>query len=195
MKLLAITLPLFALALPLRADNWVANGDFANGISHWYGNGRAPADMASDNPFDKPNPQLAKGLIIPLKKMEWTKVAQDFKGKGTAGTVNITYMVTPDLTFSTKKDDYLNMPHHIGYDYWLPFDTPQGQWIVFISDFGSAHGEYWEITPKLGSGDVQTFTAEVSRLTPLQDKTITLAFPPGEGDVIILSVSMGDKAN
>ena len=200
MKSLAYVLMVLASVTLLQADvvggngpNWLENGDFTDGISHWYGNGRSPADFASDNPLDKPDPMLSKGLIVPIRKLDWTKVAQDFKGKGASGVLTITYMVTPDLAFSTNKDDYVNMPDHIKYDGWMAFDTPQGDWIVFVSDFGSAHGTYYEIMPKLGSGDVQTFTAPVSGLTPLQDKTITLAFPPGTGKMIILSVSMTDK--
>jgi hypothetical protein len=193
MKILILSLLVLACAVPLRAQNWVQNGDFTDGISHWYGNGRAPADLASDNPLDKPNPILSKGLIIPIRKLDWTKVAQDFKGKGTNGVLTITYLVTPDMAFSTKKEDYVNMPDHIKYDGWMAFDTPPGDWIVFVSDFGSAHGTYYEITPKLGSSDPQTFTARIGGLTPLQDKTITLAFPPGTGDMVILSISLTDK--
>jgi hypothetical protein len=192
MKALAMTLLAFALALPLHADNLLQNGDFTDGITHWHGDGRSPADFASDNPLASSDPFTSKGLIIPLKHLDWTKVAQDFKGKSASGVMTITYMVSPDLAFSTKPDDYVNMPDHIGYDAWQAFNTPPGQWIVFLSDFGSAHGTYYEIKPKLGSSDVQTYREPVRGLTPFEDKTITLAFPPGSGTLVILSVSLED---
>jgi len=193
MKTLLFALLVLACALPLQADNWVQNGDFIDGITHWHGDGRAPADFAADNPFAKPDPFTSKGLIIPLKHVSWTKVAQDFKGKSASGVISITYMVSPDLAFSNKPDDYVNMPDHIGYDAWAAFNTPPGQWVIFISDFGSSHGTYYEIKPKLGSSDPQTYRSRVMGLTPLEDKTITLAFPPGTGTVVILNVSMTDN--
>ena len=195
MKTLHFALLVLACALPLRADNWIQNGDFVDGINHWRGNGRAPSDFAPDNPLDKPDPLTSKGLIIPLRGI-WDKVEQDFHGKSASGVVTITYMVSPDLTFSTNLDDYANMPEQIHYDGWQAFNTPPGDWVVFIADFGSeggAHGTYWEIKPELGSSKPQTFRVQVKGLTPLEDKTITLAFPPGDGKLVILNVSLTDN--
>jgi hypothetical protein len=193
MKALAFALLVLGYAFPLRADSWLENGDFADGINHWRGNGRAPADMAPDNPMDKPDPFTSKGLIIPLRHVDWDKVAQDFKGKGASGILTITYMVAPDLTFSTKPEDYVNMPDQIHYDGWQSFDTPPGDWVVFVADFGTSRGTYWTIKPKLGSSAPQTFRARVSGLTPLEDKTITLGFPPGSGNLVILNISLTDN--
>jgi hypothetical protein len=193
MKTLLFVLLMLACTLPLQADNWVQNGDFVDGITHWYGDGRSPADFASDNPMDKPDPFTSKGLIIPLKHTAWAKVAQDFKGKSASGVMTITYMVSPDLVFSDKPDDYVNMPDHIGYDGWSAFNTPAGEWVFFVSDFGSNRGIYSTIKPKLGSSTPQTYRQRLNGLTPLEDKTITLAFPPGTGTVVILSISMTDN--
>jgi hypothetical protein len=179
----------------VRADNWIQNGDFADGtIDHWRGNGRSPTDFANDNPnpLDKPDPFTSKGLIIPLRGAVWDKVQQDFHGKGTTAILTITYMVSPDLVFSTKADDYVDMPQQIHFDGWKPVNTSPGSWILFVADFGSSHGTYWQIEPKLGKSDPQSFKVKVDGLTPLEDKTITLAFPPGTGKVVILNVSMTD---
>jgi hypothetical protein len=196
MKPLVFALLVLAVALPLRADNWVENGDFTDGINHWRGNGRAPSDFAPDNPMDAPDPFTSKGLIVPLRGV-WDKVEQDFHGKGSDAILTITYMVSPDLTFSVNPDDYVNMPDQIHYDGWKPFNTPPGDWIVFVADFGSnpVHGTYYEIQPKLGSSTPQTFRAKLSGLTPLEDKTITLAFPPGTGKLVMLNISIIDSSN
>jgi hypothetical protein len=191
MKKLVLGLLILACSLPLRADNWVDNGDFTDGADHWRGSGRTPSDFAPDNPLDPPDPLTSKGLIVPLRGI-WSKVEQDFHGKSTSGILTITYMVSPDLAFSTKPDDYVNMPDQIHFDGWQPFNTPPGAWIVFITDFGSAHGTYYEITPKLGSSTPQTYKAQVEGLTPLEDKTITIAFPPGTGKFVLLSVALTD---
>jgi hypothetical protein len=192
MKITAFALLVLTGLIPLRADNWLDNGDFSDGLNHWRGNGRAPSDFAPDNPFDKPDPITAKGLILPLRGADWDKVQQDFHGKGTDGVLTITYLVTPDLAFSNKPDDYANIPDLIHYDGWYPFTVPVGDWLVFIADFGTVRGTYWEIKPKLGSSRPQTFRAKVHGLTPLEDKTITLACPPGSGKLVLLSVSLTD---
>jgi hypothetical protein len=195
MKTLLLTLLVLACILPLQADNWVQNGDFADGINHWRGNGRSPADFAQDNPLGKPDPFTSKGLIISLRPGEWNKVQQDFHGKSQSGILTIIYMVSPDLTFSVKPNDYVNIPDRIHYDSWNPFNTPAGDWVVMMADFGSAHGKYYEIQPKLGSSAPQGYRTKVSGLTPLEDKTITLAFPPGAGTVVILGVFLTDIAD
>jgi hypothetical protein len=191
MKSLVFALLVLAAIIPLRADgNLIQNGDFTDGINHWRGNGRSPADFAPANPFDKPDPFTSQGLIIPLRHRDWDKVAQDFKGKNTSGVLTITYKVAPDLVFSTKAEDYVNMPDQLHYDGWVSVNTPPGNWVVFLSDFGTTHGTYWTIEPKLGSADPQTFTAQLSGLTPFSDKTITLGFPPGSGNLVILKVTL-----
>jgi hypothetical protein len=195
MKSLVYTLLVFLLAIPLRAqsgDNWIENGDFADGINHWYGGGRSPADFANDNPLSSNDPLTSKGLIMPLRPGSWSKVAQDFKGKVSDGVLTITYKVSKDFAFSTKPEDYKNMPDKIGYDAWRAFDTPPGKWIIFLSDFGSNHGTYYELEAKTGSDEVQTYRARIKGMTPFENKTITLAFPPGDGTLVVLGVSMNN---
>ncbi|MCE0483944.1 MAG: hypothetical protein LV479_06870 [Methylacidiphilales bacterium] len=192
MKELSLILFLAAL-LPLHAENWLQNGDFSDGIDHWHGSGLAPSDVAPANPFDPPDPFTSKGLIIQLKPSHWQKVAQDFKGKLANGVLTISYMVSPDLAFSTKPDDYVNMPGQIDYNGWQAFNTPHGAWVLFLSDFGSSRGHYYTITPQLGSSKVQTLNLPVQDMTPYEDKTITLAFPPGKGTIVFLNVQLTDK--
>lgn len=174
----------------VRADDLIQNGDFSSGIDHWHGNGQAPADFKPDDPFAASDPFTSKGMIIKLKERQWTKVIQDFKGKSSTGALTITYMVSPDLAFSEKPDDYVNVPGHIDYNAWRPFDIPVGLWIAFLSDFGSAHGTYYKLKPKLGSNEPQTLKMDIKAMTPYEDKTITFAFPPGKGLIVILNVSL-----
>ena len=193
MKSLAFTLLVLLLAIPLRAqsgDNWIENGDFADGIDHWYGGGRSPADFANDNPLSANDPLTSKGLIMPLRPESWTKVAQDFKGKVSNGILTISFKVSPDFAFSSKPEDYVNMTDKIGYEGWKALNSPPGAWMLLLSDFGSLKGFTAPIVPKAGNGDVQTWRASIKGLTPYENKTITLAFPPGKGTVVVLSVSM-----
>ena len=193
MRTLILALLVFACIIPASAQNWLENGDFTDGITHWRGNGRSPADMSSDNPFDKPDPFLSKGLIVPLRHKDWDKIAQDFSGKGTHGVMTITYMVAPDLAFSSLQEDYENIPDQLHYDGWVPFNIRPGNFIVFLADFGTSHGTYWKIKPKMGSAEPQTVRLQLSGLTPFSDKTITLGFPPGSGNLVILNIALTDN--
>ncbi len=195
MKLLALTFVLATLlgSVTAFADDWLENGDFIDGTTHWRGNGRTAADFASDNPFDKPDPFLAKGLILPLRGV-WDKIQQDFRGRGTHGILTIVYKLSPDISFSTKPEDYKNIPDQLHYGGWAPFPLPIGSWVVFIADLGSARGTYWHIEPKLGSSEPQVVRMKVSGLTALEDKTITLGFPPGTGKIVLLGISLSDES-
>jgi hypothetical protein len=193
MKTLALLLIAFMCAVPLRADSWLDNSDFTDGLNHWRGNGRSPADVTSDNPMDKPDPLLSKGLILPLRGRDWDKIEQDFHGKSTAGVLTIVYQMAPDVTFSTNEEDYMNIPDQLHFEGWKTFRVPPGSWIVFIADMGSSRGTYYPIQPKLGVAGPQSLRVRVKDLTPLEDKTITVAFPPGSGNVVLLNVSLTDQ--
>jgi hypothetical protein len=193
MKSLAFVLLLVACALPVQADSWLDNSDFSSGLDHWRGNGRSPADMASDNPMDKPDPLLSKGLILPLRGSDWDRIAQDFHGKSARAVLRITYQLGPGVAFSDKLEDYLNVPYQMHYNGWKPFQVPPGTWVIFISDEDSSHGTYYKIKPNMAATGPQTITAKIDGLVPLSDKSLTIAFPPGTGNVVLLNVSMTDN--
>jgi hypothetical protein len=117
---------------------------------------------------------------------------QDFKGKTPTAILKITYVVAPNTKFSTQAQDYQNMPDKIGWDSWKPFNTPPGSFVVFISELAQAHGRYYLVHPNLTQTGEQTFTAPVSGMTPWSQKTIALAFPPGDGTLVIHKVSLVD---
>jgi hypothetical protein len=50
------------------------------------------------------------------------------------------------------------------------------------------------VHPNLTQTGEQTFTAPVSGMTPWSQKTIALAFPPGDGTLVIHKVSLVDPA-
>ena len=188
---------LFALlaCLALRADddtdNWLQNGDFANGADHWRGDGRTPADMAPDDPFAKPDPLLSSGLIIPLKDRQWTKVTQNFRTKASELVLVIKYILSPGLTFSDQDDDYNNIPKQIDNNIYGPFNLSKHQCMALFTDFGNgAKGQYIYWVPTLGSSEVQTLTHRVTNFSQLEDEVVTIAFPPGQGNVILKSVSL-----
>ena len=178
-------------ACPLHATNLLENGHFTSGITHWRGDGKAPADFAPNNPFDKPDPFVAEGLIVPLKHRDWTKVAQDFTGVAdTDLTLIIKYKLSEHLAFSKRDDDYgYAMPDPAGnYN-----SAMKGQWSVFVTNLDNNNETFVPVTPKSHGKDkdVMTVHAKVSGLSSHHANTITLEFPPGEGTVVILSVVLG----
>lgn len=192
MKTTTLLLLLLSTALTARADNWIANGDFSNGMAHWRGHASTPADLASSDPFAKPDPFLSQGLIIQLKHLDWAKLEQDFRTKSSTLYLAVTYKVSPDLAFSTKTEDYINVPAHINYGHYQPFNLSTGNWMVFLADLGGTHGTYFYLTPKTGGSDPQTFHGKLTGLVPYADKTLCLAFPPGTGTIVLLNVSLTD---
>jgi hypothetical protein len=191
MKLLALACLALAAALPLRADEAIQNGDFADGITHWHGDARSPADFASDNPLQASDPLTAKGLIIPLKHTLWAKCEQDFTTKFATGVLRISYKVSPDFALSTKTDDYANPSGALGWG-WKEFATPPGAFLIFFTSGGGTKGHYYEFRPKQGFAGVQTATVKVDQMAPGDEQTLTLALPPGLGTIIFLGVSVND---
>jgi hypothetical protein len=198
MKTPATALLLFLLAtnLAVRADNWITNGDFSNGMDSWRGDARTPADLAPSDPFAKPDPFLSQGLIIQLKDRDWAKVQQDFRTKSSTLYLTITYKVSPDLALSTNQEDYTNVPAHIGYNAYVPFNIAPGNWLIFLANFegnNGLNGIYNYGKPRSGTSDPQTIHLKFSGLTPFERKILCLAFPPGSGTVVLLNVSMTDQ--
>ena len=193
MKLLPLLLLLVvSCVLTLRADDVIQNGDFADGTTHWHGDGRSSADFASDNPLQASDPFTAKGMIILLKGTSWSKVAQDIRPKSSSGVLTITYKFSKDMTFLDKPDDFKNVPAQMGWG-WLPFSIPVGSWLVDITDSTGTKGTHSDVKPKMGTSDPQTVKINMNGLSAHDETTLTLGFPPGTGMVVILGVSFEAK--
>jgi hypothetical protein len=192
MKAIAFVVLVISSFLPLHAQEALQNGDFSDAITHWHGDGRSPADYASDNPLQSSDPFTSKGLIVPLKQKTWSKVAQDFTGKIASGILSVTFMVSADFSFSSSPDDYANVPAQLGWG-WKSFKSPPGNWLVFINDIDGTTGNYYVIKTNAHTSEPQTVRYKVKGLFPLEAQTITLAFPPGSGTIVVLNVSINNS--
>jgi hypothetical protein len=196
MKTFAFALLALALALPLRADNLLQNGDFTDGISHWHGDGRSSADFASDNPLGGGDTFTSKGMIIPLKHTAWVKVMQDFKAPSANATMTITYMSSTDLAFSTKDDDYAMFPMCLDM-MWKSKAIKSNQWTAGVyaagGDMAKGHiGGLSLLSPPATPAQPQTVKVSFKDLTPSDPYTVILGFPPGTGTIVVLNVSLTD---
>ena len=122
MKPLFFVILLITIFIPLRADEWLTNGDFSDGNHQWYGTAKSPSDFAPPDPMTAADPFTAKGMIIPLHGT-WMKECQDFKAKGTNAVVKITYVVSKDADLSRKAEDFENVTHEIEWDHWVPYKS------------------------------------------------------------------------
>jgi hypothetical protein len=191
MKKFVIALFLIGSVQMISADNVLKNSDFTEGAVDWHGDGRTPTDLKPTDALDTSAVDYGdKGLVIPLKAHEWTKVVQEFRTENSSLTLHCTYKLVPNTTFSQNDDDYKNVPHQIGFDAWAPFNGKKGGWMMLVSDFTKARIFYHTVLPQMDSANEQSFTDTVNSLVPEDEKTVCLAFPPGTGAVILLHVSL-----
>jgi len=193
MKKLALVFLLVATLPLLHADNVLKNSDFTDGALNWHGDGRSPADLKSDAALDASVNYGDKGLVIVLKPHTWTKVVQEFKTRSSAVTLNLSYKLMPNTSFSAKDEDYDNVPHSIGFEAWAPFKGKKGGWMFMLSDFTKARIFFNTIMPNFSATDQQPVTDTFGSLVPEDEKTLCLTFPPGTGAVILLHVSLDTK--
>ena len=197
MKTLALAFLLVAVAFPLRADDWLVNGDFSDGLRGWHGEGHSADEdsnaESSENPLATPSASAAptpKGLILKLRS-EWVKESQDFTMKSPNARVKVTYVINPSTTFSTDQKDYTNIPDQIGWNAWRSFDTHPNSFLVFVSDAANPKGSSYEpVEPNMNSNQEQTFEMPLEREVAGEDATIAVAFPPGTGSVTIHSITV-----
>jgi len=194
MRISALAFLLLATASLLRADEMVQNADFSDGSNNWRGDGKTAAEYAQDNPTAATDTFTSKGLIVQLNPDHWTKVFQDFNGsKDTHYQLVVTYKFSPGLAFSSKAEDYVNIPDKIRFQHsenWTPFNIPAGQFFVTVDDADNTKG-YWEkVTSKFNTTDTQKYVDPGLPLTPDAGKMVTVAFPPGTGTVVLLSISV-----
>ena len=180
----AHTAILLALLLPLaaRADEMLKNTDFADGTSHWSGDGESAA--ASDAAPSKP------GLIVKLRH-SWTKVTQGFPGKTGQYTFTMTYSVEPGTSFSTDPNDFRRVVDQLGLTALKSFWITPGQWVVIMIDPAAGRFTFSDINPVTADG-AQTITSDFN-LDSDGDKKICLGFPPGTGSVTLINVSLKPK--
>jgi len=173
-------------------EEMLRNSNFAAGNSHWDGDGEKIVQDAldNDNPFASPQTSNdATGLVVKLKNSEWTKVAQDFESRPGNLRLTVTYSVSTDFKFSNLARDYANLPQSINFNYWDAFATQVGDWVVMLCDVAARHQSYREISPPSGSAHSQTYIHIMTALSGEQE-TICLAFPPGQGTIILQKVSL-----
>jgi hypothetical protein len=179
MKKIFIALFLLSPLHLLHADNLLSNGDFTDGINHWQGDG-------SQSTF--------AGLVVRLKPDAWTKVYQDAVLPGAQATLKIAYTLSSDATFSSALQGVQQGPD---LSKLLGFSVGSGvvsihpnSWLIFLVEDVQHFTSYVNVTPRFGTDQLQTTGGTIPNLKGQSGKTLYLAFPPGQGTVILQNVSL-----
>lgn len=187
MKML-ITLLLLAGVAALRADDGlISNGDFAEGLSHWYGNVKSVADVPEAG-F-----QGDKGAVIKLHSDEWTKVTHDFQVKAGSYKLDIAFTIAADTHFTTKLTDLINIPDKIDYPDKYTRDARPGQWFIGVVDSTAGTSLCWVVDPTQPAGS-QSFNFTVKDINFDNPQKLLIAFPPGTGYVTLEHVTLTPMA-
>jgi hypothetical protein len=187
MRTLALLLFL-AAGLVARADsNVLNNGNFSGGLTGWHGDLHEAGGASDDS-------NSTKGAVVRLRSGEWSKINQDFDvGPGTY-TLTVTYVVTPNTTFSQRPEDYLNVMRSLDLG-GMVFNLHPGQWAAVFFDPGAAEFTFCPLSPAGTSGN-QTVTAEMTFASSSgHRKGFTLGFPPGTGTINLLSITLAPSAD
>jgi hypothetical protein len=194
MKNLLLALLILACPGTLHADSLIQNGDFSHGDSAWQGDGKTPSAYAAGNPATLTDPLTSKGLIVTLNPTAWTRIFQPFPSdKGTRFSVVVTYKVSPNLTMSKDAADYAEISKKIqipGFENFGSIVIQPGEFYGTVGDPNSTSMAMEVFAPQLGTSDVQTYQHTYPPIPALGNKTVALAFPPGTGTIVILSVAV-----
>jgi hypothetical protein len=191
MKTIACALLVLACLVPLRADILV-NSDFTDGRAHWKGDAQ-PLDMS-----DLSSPTTPAGVTITLKKDKWTKLYQVFTTKEKKLRYSVTFKLSSDYSVEEETSDGSSggmMSPSPGLNdiegmYPLYLSPWRAKWVIVPYDIGEGSSTYIFLTPDLQKPDAQTLTGTIRGFNGDDEKILLLAFPPGEGSVTLLNLSL-----
>lgn len=157
------------------AEELLKNGSFTEGEAKWDIEGKA-----------EPSPG---GLTIMLDDKKWTLVEQELAlPKDTASTVQVKVELTAASGYQPAAESkaYDDVDFGMGGSYgWTARVFPKCDFLVTIRNHGG-----WEYRPiRLTPGSAQTIRGEFKKMKESKSNKLTLAFPPGSGQVEIKSIS------
>jgi hypothetical protein len=181
-------------AATLQTNDSFQNGDFSHGDDHWQGDGKMPQAYARDNPAALTDPLTSKGLIVTLNSSSWTRIYQTFaSGNSTHYSIVVTYKLSPNISLSRNAADYADISKKIqipGFENFGSLPMQPGDFYGTIGDPTSTSMSMELFVPPVGSSQVQTYQHSYPPVPISPTKTFALAFPPGTGTVVILSVDV-----
>jgi hypothetical protein len=155
----------------------IQNGYFVAGGGYWQGDGI-------------PDPS-GKGLVVRLSPASWTRVYQTFPGnRGTLYSIEVTYRLSPGLTFSQNPADYTDVSQRLqisGFANFKSMGISPGNCYGTLGDPSSGRLACEVFAPQPGSTAVQDYPHDYPSIPAFGNNTFALAFPPGAGSVTLLT--------
>lgn len=185
MKTLLSLLLLTGMGAACADDNLLQNGDFSDGIAHWYGNVKSPDTVLG--------PGAESGAIIELRPHEWTMATQEFTAKSGTYKLHVTFTLSDGTHFSKELTDYINIPVQLKFADEKPLDAEPGQWVVVATKSSATQDPLtWTVNAHSVAGP-QSYTFTIDSTSSTDTQTLLLGFPPGHGTVTLLHVGLADK--
>ncbi len=133
-------------------------------------------------------------MIIALSPTTWSRIYQTFSaGKGTLFSINVNYKLMRGLTTSDSPADYAQITHKIqvaGFDNYHSQQVNPHQFYGILGNPGDSLITSEVYDPDYNSTDVQNYQHTYAPVPASDQKTFCLAFPPGNGTVVILGVAV-----
>lgn len=167
-----------ALTGGLQARELLKNGDFAMGEARWDIEGKA-----------EPKSGASPSLVVVLDGKKWTLLEQELELAEDAPNrvlVKIQLQASPDYKPAETSKAYDEVDFGMGGSYgWTARVFPKADLFLTLRNAGG-----WEYRPiKLTPGSAQTLQAEFNKMKAAKNQNLTLAFPPGTGQVEVKSAS------
>ncbi len=129
--------------------------------------------------------------MVKLRSADWTQVTQDVRAKIGKYNVDITYVPSSDLKFSDRKEDYTNIPAHLGYTALSQFSSGPAFGRSSSTISAPVTTGTGRSSRSLGCPGTQTLHMHVQLDSGADaEKGFILIFPPGHGYVNLLKLSM-----
>jgi len=177
------------MPLALRADGYLKNTDFKEGLAGWHGDGEA----AFLNPDGSEGAEGDKGVVpvikIALSKGQSRTVYQDYETRDNPKTQHVRIEVYASSDFKRSKftNDYssdINWPAGSTW-YWTGEKTPNVDfWIRgapgFLYKLANLKPEQWV-----------TVEGRWDSAPPAENRTVAFIVPPGDGTIYIKNPQAG----
>lgn len=191
MKILFCLLLLIVL-LPLRANDILANGDFANGAGNWHGDGRAAQADPNNHDIDSMmNPAAAKGIVVTLKPHDWTYISQNFSARERNLDYSFTYLPANCALTSPAPPLNRGLRGIVQVELGEGAQYRPGDFFVGILDRTERGLYHTHFKPVLNARQPQVATGSFTLGTDTnQERTLILIFPPGTGTITLTNASL-----
>jgi hypothetical protein len=169
------------------AEEYIKNGDFSNGKSHWQHSGEIVYLDTAGNKVDK-DAGGKPALQLTLINNRFTVTDQTFRTKDKLGEITVTVKVKASADYKRNDStDYASVNFKPGgIYYWSAIVYPKADFFIRLTDNTHLYS-----LADLSPGQEKTITARFNDLgAGVRERTLFLNAAPGDGSIYVESVSV-----